>query len=168
MNVLEIIVCVALFASCSQKAEAWKAIVPLRSTRADVERLLGPPSDPCTSLCRHEMKNEVVFARYSGQPCDNDEQNRWRVPPNTLIELTVNLEETPKLSGLKLKLKKFTKTLDPELHGYSTYENQDQGISYAVSADGRVYSVHRFATTKDDKALACQSCSGRQNPKVRN
>jgi hypothetical protein len=157
MNIIEIIVCIVFFGSLSQSIEGWKGIVPLRSTRVDVERLLGAPSSRCKGLCRYESKDEVVFVRYSGEPCNNEEQNRWRVPPDTVIDLTVNLGETPKLSDLKLNLKKFKRTQDPELHGYSTYKNEDRGVSYAVSSDGRIYSIDWFATTKDNEALRCPS-----------
>ena len=58
-----------------------------------------------------------------------------RISPNTVISLSVNLAEGQKLSDLKLDRKRFRKTKDPELHGYSTYENESEGTSYSVSAE---------------------------------
>ena len=138
MNLIQIILAVALFGTTSQQLEGWKGIVPLHATRLDVERVLGPPAGSCKSLCNYEGQKEVVFVRYSAEPCGHGEESRWRVPPDTVIDLTVNLEETPRLSDLKLDLRKFKKTQDPELHGYSTYKNEDKGVAYAVSAEGRV------------------------------
>lgn len=129
--------------------------MPLRSTRADIERLLGPSASPCKNLCTYETKNEIVIVRYSGEPCDEKTANRWHVPPDTVIELTVNLAETPRLADLRLNRKKFKKTLDPELHGYYTYTSEDKGLSYSVTDDGRVFSIDYFANRKNEEALRC-------------
>src|SRR5215211_607834 len=34
---------------------------PLHSTRGDVERVLGAPTEACTELCHYETKTEKVF-----------------------------------------------------------------------------------------------------------
>jgi hypothetical protein len=152
---IEIILCLALMGFSSQHEPGWKGIVPLHSTRADVEQLLGAPTEPCTEGCDYDTKNEGVFVRYSAGRCAEGDSIAWNVPPNTVISLSINLAKTPRLSALRLNLKKFKKTADPELRGYSSYENEDKGISYEVSDDGRVYSINRFATSKDDKAFRC-------------
>ena len=137
--------------------QGWKGIVALHSSRADVERLLGPPSTQCKSLCSYETKSEVVLVRYSGDPCTNNDDSRWRVPADTVITVTVNLENSPRFSSLKLNRKKFTKTNDPELHGYTSYTSDELGVDYSVTAEGRVYSIDWFPTLKDENALQCAS-----------
>lgn len=139
------------------QAQGWRGILPLHSTRADVERLLGPPAESCKDGCDYDTKNEGVFVRYSIGRCADGGPNAWNVPPNTVLSLSINLAKRPRLSELRLNLRRCKKTADPELHGYSSYENEDEGDSYAVSDDGRVYSINRFATTKDDRALRCQA-----------
>lgn len=163
MNIIEIILCVSVFSSISSKVEGWKGIVPLHSTRVEVERLLGPPVKPCKDLCHYDTTTEGVFVRYSGEPCEEGQENRWRVPANTVISLSVNLAERQKLSDLKLDRRRFRKTEDPELHGYSTYENESEGISYSVSDEGVVYRIERFGTSKDAKALRCGSAGARRS-----
>lgn len=147
----------AILLSNSPSLHGWKGIAPLHSSRADVERLLGPPSTPCKSLCSYETKSEVVLVRYSGDPCTNNDDNRWRVPANTVISVSVNLEKRPRFSSLKLKRKKFTKTIDPELHGYTSYTSAELGVDYSVNAEGRVYTIDWFPTLKDENALQCTS-----------
>lgn len=144
---------ILLFSGSSTKG--WKGIAPLHSSRADVERLLGSPSAPCKSLCRYETKREVVFVGYSGETCTNNEENRWRIPRDTVISVTVNLEKRPKFSSLKLNRKKFTKTDDPELHRYTSYTSAELGVDYSVNDEGRVYSIDWFPTAKDEKAFEC-------------
>jgi hypothetical protein len=151
---LQIVFSAMLFCYVSSM-QGWKGIAPLHSSRADVERALGAPSDSCKDLCRYETKSEVVFVRYSGEPCTNNDDNRWRVPANTVISVTVNLENRLKFSSLKLNRKKFSKTNDPELHRYSSYTSADLGVEYSVDSNGRVYSIDWFPTAKDEKALLC-------------
>jgi hypothetical protein len=165
MGMIEAILFSAFVTFAFQDHRGWKGILPLHSTRADVERVLGPPTEPCKEGCHYDTRSEGVFVRYSTERCVGHGA-AWNVPPNTVISLSINLAERPSLKDLKLNLKKFKKTEDPELHGYTTYENEAKGVSYAVSADGRVYRTHWFATTKDDKALRCQSYSGRHDREV--
>jgi hypothetical protein len=108
-------------------------------------------------LCSYETKSEVVLVRYSGDPCTNNDDNRWRVPANTVISVSVNLEKRPRFSSLKLKRKKFTKPIDPELHGYTSYTSAELGVDYSVNAEGRVYTIDWFPTLKDENALQCTS-----------
>lgn len=157
MRIIGAILCLAIVSFSSQDNRGLKGILPLHSTRADVERVLGPPTEPCSDGCMYDTKNEGVFVRYSVARCPEGDATGWNVPPNTVTSLSVNLAERPKLTALGLNLKRFKKTRDPELNGYSTYENEDKGVSYAVSADGRVYRIHWYANAKDDKVLRCRS-----------
>ena len=78
--------------------EPWKQIVPLRSTRSDVEKLIGPASDSCKSMCWYKSLNQVLVVSYTGEPC-TDEGGRWRVPADTVSEVSVNLREALNLSS---------------------------------------------------------------------
>jgi len=165
MKMIAIIIWLGAFGMHSASVDGWKGIVPLHSTRADVERLLGPPTEACKEACEYDTKSEGVFVRYSSERCSKDNTNGWNVPPDTVLSLSVNMTMKPKLSDLKLNLKKFTKTKDPELHGYTHFENEEDGVSYAVSDEGLVYRVEWFGTAKDAKALRCGSARVRRSHK---
>jgi hypothetical protein len=143
-----------LLAICLQGAGDWKQISPLHSTREEVERVLGPPTSACTELCFYDSRNEGIFVHYSRNPCDDPEQP-WKVPANTVLVVTVNLAKRPKLSTFKLS-REFRRVNDPELNGYSRYENLEKGLSYAVSADGRVYSIDKSPTKNDENRFRCR------------
>lgn len=49
------------------KAKEWRGIVPLRSTRADVERLLGDDSEK-KPLTTYQTKQEAVSVLYASGP----------------------------------------------------------------------------------------------------
>lgn len=152
MNIIEIILCVSLLDFGSSQNNGWKGIVPLHSTRADVERLLGPALSQCR--CDYRTETENVFVLYSAERCAKGVQNAWNVPSDTVISIIVTPKEEPKLSDLRLDLKKFTKTEDPELRGHFTYTNLEEGVTYNVSDDGVVTGIEWFPVPKD-KCLRC-------------
>lgn len=157
MSIIQIILWMALFHGGTHDSRGWKGIVPLHSTRADVERRLGPPTEPCIAGCDYDTKREGVFVRYSGERCATGDANPLNIPPNTVISVTVYPAVKPRLSDLKLSMRKFTRTKDPELNGYSTYTNEEIGVTYEVSDKHRVLSIEWFGSSKDITILRCPS-----------
>jgi hypothetical protein len=135
--------------------DGWKGIVPLRSTRSEVEYQLGKPVATCEYTCTYETPNERVSIVYSTDPCGLGDQNRWRVMTGTVVTVIVYPTEKPRLKDLRLNLRRFSKTKNPELAGYWVYTNEREGISYEVSNTGRVLSVEWFPASKDN-SLNCK------------
>jgi len=54
--------------------DGWKGIVPLRSTRSEVEYQLGKPVATCEYTCTYETPNERVSIVYSTDPCGLGDQ----------------------------------------------------------------------------------------------
>ena len=54
-------------------AQEWRKIVPLKSTRSDVERLLGPNERSYGVV--YELTEGVLFIEYSSGPCKR--KARW-------------------------------------------------------------------------------------------
>src|SRR3712207_3984167 len=87
-------------------AGEWRGIAPLRSTRADVERVLGRPETESGSV--YATERERVSVTYSRRPCDYG----WRLPPDTVISFFVHPKQPPKLADLKLDEKKYERRRD--------------------------------------------------------
>jgi len=156
MSIIQIILWMALFGGGTHDSRGWKGIVPLNSTRADVERLLGPPTEPCSIGCDYDTEREGVSVRYSGERCAAGDGNPLNVPPNTVISITVYPAVKPRLLDLKLRMRKFTRTKDPELNGYSTYTNEESGVTYEVSDKKRVLSIQWFGSSRDIRNSRCR------------
>lgn len=155
MNIIIPILLLALTTSSSQVGKGWRGIEPLHSNREEVERILGSPTGSCTDVCHYQTKTESVFVRYSAERCAQGEANPLNVSPNTVISVTVFSEAKPRLRDLKLNIRKFTRTKNPELRGYATYTNAETGVSYEVSDQQLVLSVEWFGSAKDIQALLC-------------
>src|SRR5687767_3672368 len=82
-----------------QKTSGWRGIKPLRSTRADVERLLGSSPDPCR--CIYKTSGEVVYVEYAIAPCKGASPG-WNVSSNTVLSLTVTSKTPQQFSTLGL------------------------------------------------------------------
>lgn len=137
------------------QSNGWRGIVPLKSTREDVERLLGklPDDDKCRCLyLKEEISVFVVYAR--GEPCVD---SSWRVPRDTVIEFTV-WEKTRKLTvaDLGIDTSKFERFEDRELPGFYVLSSKELGIEYEVAAHGIVGGITYFPSVKDHH-LSCDS-----------
>ena len=155
MNILSLIVWLGLLIGNCQTSPAWKGIAIFKSTRADVERLLGKPTESCKAACQYETEAEGIFVRYSDERCKPGDANALDIPQDTVVSITVYLKIKPKLRDLNLDLSKFTKTKDPELMGHLIYTNTESGITYEVSEKGRVLSILSFGRAEDIRTLRC-------------
>ncbi len=131
----------------TQTAEvgAWRGITPLRSTRADVERLLGQPEQGSSSL--YQTSSERISVTYSVRPCDYD----WQVPLGTVINISVHSKNPPAFAALKLDERKYEKRRAPHIESLYYYVNQAEGINYTVDAGaGVVTGVEYYPSAKDN------------------
>jgi hypothetical protein len=85
--------------------EQWRGIVPLQSTRADVERLPGPASNECKST--YYLDDVNLFFLYASSGECNAGSGAWNVPPDTVILFSVIPKLKPRLSDLNLDQTRF-------------------------------------------------------------
>src|SRR5678815_1670750 len=109
IGVLVIRVCAA-----TAQANGWRGIVPLHSTRSQVEQLLGPPTEQSDMYSVvYKTPNETVEIDYAeGSPCGIGEKySRWRVARNTVTSIFISPYPGSPLSRLSIdesRYKKFT------------------------------------------------------------
>lgn len=139
--------------SISVNAKAWRSIVPLHSTRADVEQLLGKPNG---KYGRYELENEWVEIFYSTGRCVNG----WNVPADTVIDISVSPTRPLRISDLKIDLSKYDRFRDPHTsHVY--YTHRSDGIRYVVvepegEINGKVLTTYYESTLEDERLLYCR------------
>jgi len=142
--------------SCPQ-ANSWHGIVPLHSTRADVEKTLGPPTpdSKAPDAVDYRTKSERVFVLYSTGPCDVEPSHGWNVPRGTVISISVEPNIKPKFADLKLDESKYEKVRDPEVLFFTYYTSEEEGISIEVNTDEGVVSAFRYSATSKENNLRC-------------
>lgn len=140
---------------CCQ-SNVWNGIVPLKSTRADVEKILGSPVPD--SIARdaavYKTKTEKVFVLYSTGPCDTTPSNGWNLPELTVISIRVYPVAEPKLEDLKLDFSKFERRIDPKILNLVYYANDRDGINISVdTTDNTVTRIGYFPESKNNNLL---------------
>ena len=128
---------VFLLALCSLRvnAEPWRGIVPLKSTRSDVERLLGKPQPGgIGSYVTYKLEAEEVRVVYADRKlCSRPDRCDCRVPDDTVLHIVVRLKTTVKFSSLDLDKSKFHPIVNPENANNFAYSNSETGLMYVIS-----------------------------------
>ena len=88
-----------LFAVEGCFAKEWRGIAPLRSTRADVVRLLNQCSEQMEA-CAFNLAQEEVYILFSGGLGDGYNECAKRLSPETVIFIQVLPKSNLKLNDL--------------------------------------------------------------------
>jgi hypothetical protein len=130
------------------KAKEWRGIVPLHSSRADVERLLGGASEK-KQLTTYQTEQEAVSVLYaSGPPCDSDAGSQWKAPIDTVVSITVSPKNRVLLSELKTDLTTYVRLTGIHRPNIVTYLNNQDGIRIETFQD-EVMSITYFPSASD-------------------
>lgn len=84
--------CAVLFmaAATAVSAKEWRGIVPLKSTRQDVERLFGVQKKSSEGIAYYNLSSEIVAFHFSVGTCEGDRFGfSWNVPPDTVVGIGV-------------------------------------------------------------------------------
>lgn len=147
--------CILLCVASPLKAKEWRGLVPLHSSREDVERLLGVPNRSGKYTSSYELELEIVsFIYASGGPCGSDATNSWKVPQDTIVDITVAPKQKLLFSALNLRKEEYKKSEDPTVEGHFYYTNEGEGIRYSIQKtpqvpDGIVMNVNYWPAAKD-------------------
>ncbi|HEU5239879.1 MAG TPA: hypothetical protein VFU37_22290 [Pyrinomonadaceae bacterium] len=131
-----------LAAGASQvDAKSWRGIVPLKSTRNDVERKLGKPLRSNDQWLIYELANEDVSFRIAdGEACGASAS----VAKGTLIYVEVMPRKPLHLSDLGLNpanIRKFESDIGPPFEGYV---DEDNGLAVRTEINKLDVSVAYF------------------------
>lgn len=147
-------------------AKEWRGIVPLRSTRADVERLLGKEN----SLGRYQFADERGSIGYREYPCIGayrllqEDNCECMVSKDTVVSIFVTLEVTRSFSSLHLDKAKYERKPHQVGDAIVDYINRDEGVIYTVDeSDDDIMNIDYVPSDKD-----CKETIARNGPKDRN
>jgi hypothetical protein len=146
---------VILLCAATAQAKGWRGIVPLHSTRSQVEQLLGPPNEQSNPFSVvYKTPNETILIDYAnGRPCGIGEKyGQWRVAPNTVIEIFITPHPGSPLSQLSIDESRYKKFTVGHL-SETRYVNAREGEVLTVVGN-EVRSITYFGTS-DDSNLEC-------------
>jgi len=137
------------------EARGWRGIVPLHTTRSQVEQLIGPPTEENSPYSVvYKTPNETALIYYAnGRPCGIGEKySQWRVASNTVVEIVISPMSGSPLSQLTIDESRYKKFIVGHL-SETRYVNAHEGEALTVLGN-EVRSVDYFAAV-DDSGLEC-------------
>ena len=139
----------------ARPAPKWKRILLMRSTRNDVERLLGR-SKYRGYYASYEVEDGLLRIdyypfNYCAQPGADLSVHRW-----TVVEINYEPNKPVKLADLKLDLTDFkTAKESPDVPDLISYVNEEDGVDYTFDADETLNNVRYFPGRRHD-GLRCK------------
>lgn len=142
---------VVLLTPCDAYGKTWKGIVPLHSTRAEVEKLLGPPRGEDSE---YESDGGKVLMSYSAQGCQEGLPGGWKVPADTVVSITVLSTKEIKLDDVLVSGKNYDHIYTVDTPNLVDYVDVEEGVRYKA-IDTAVQTITYFGSDADDKKLRC-------------
>lgn len=135
----------------------WHGLVPLQSTRSDVERILGKPRKSRYSTYIYDTAHDRIDVLYSEGPCQVSEVERWKVAKDTIIRLDIRPKHTVPVKLLVLNRNKYIRTRESHPNNWFTYLNKEDGIRVETIQSGQVEEVNSitYGPKAKDQSLHC-------------
>src|SRR5690242_19051594 len=137
-------------------SNAWNNLVPLHSSRQDVESKLGEPDLSLGFTSIYKTRKETVNVLFSAGCCELSKVERWNVPAGTVIRMVVTPRRTVLVRNLHLD-REYVRIKEAHPENWIMYWNTERGIMvHAVLNNGReeVMSI-TYEPTAKDKSLYC-------------
>jgi hypothetical protein len=144
------LILVGISASAVCPGKEWRGIVPMHSTRADVNRLLGTSPDFNKLRANYTLESENIYIVFS-----NDEFSQEcarRLPKDTVLLIQVTPKTNLQISDLRLEkaaLRTFEPSSPPGI-GYEGFIDDDNGV-VVRTFKGRVDEIAYVANSEDRK-----------------
>ena len=153
---------IAIFIShlCCCGDNQWRGIRPLKSSREEVEKILGrpiPPGNVVRELAEYQTVDGVASILYSTGSCYSNPPSGWDVPEQTVVDIVFYPKAQPTFSELKLDLNKFEKRADPEITYIDEYSNYFEGVRVTVDREKSVILKFTHFPDEKDRSRACKA-----------
>lgn len=162
MKIVIIVFVLAQFAN-GQSLPEWQKLIPLISTRQDVEKLLGKPKPITDDQSIYTTKTGKFIAYFSAVRCEDrsgDKRTAWNVEPNRLLYLLVMVRSPKPPVSFVDNLSSFKRDT-ADLHDMSglSYTSPDESliITTVVRPGGseKVLTL-MLQPSKDQRNLLCE------------
>lgn len=159
MKILTLIfslICITAEMTSSAQFRGWRGLVPLHSSRADVVRLLGPPTERLHEYWDfYRTSNETILITYAtGSPCGIGEKySQWRVPRDTVESIVVTPTRPVSLYDLAIDQTKYKKQSGGHRPEDIYYVNDEAGETIRVFMENVMDMI--FNPGRADEHLSC-------------
>ena len=166
MMIKHLILLVALY-FCSSftliaQTDDWKSLIPLRSKRSEVEKILGKPEKYFEGSGIYELKMGEFVVWYSKGACRrSSDEIQWNIPAGIMTELRVRINKPLSLAAYlsELELKAFTRSESPAGFSRFLYTSSDESIVFETIMKNDSTEFVNSITLQPDKMKKNLRCS---------
>lgn len=154
-----LIACLILFGATQMPSTTdWRGLSPLKSTRMDVERTLGPPHQKIhDELLTYRFPDmEVYFSFTSNRNCQQQvPYTSWNVTSDTLTAIDVIFRPGPLVADTGIDLTKYKKIeVGGDLLNHYAYLNAD--YSFIIEVGNGYLAGYQYRPGNNQKHLRCE------------
>lgn len=137
----------------------WRGLSPLKSTRMDVERTLGPPDQNLDNqqLTYRHPDVVVVFHFTSNPKCrEKRPYTSWDVTDDTVTGIDVNLRRATLVSDVGIDLTKFKQIKGAhDMVDHYYYLNDDD--SFGIEVSNKYVTGYHYGPASKHLGLRCEA-----------
>ena len=162
MKVL-IAIAFTLLVGFQNKQLEWQSLVPLVTTRNEVETALGAPSSGKEYILVYDTTEERVTVWYGGAKTAATDDCRWDTPNETLFKFVLAPKKKARLADVTIDLAKYQKQKALEMVQDYYYYNENEGITITtrmVEGEEILLSIERGPDAAQRKTYCCKMGKG--------
>ncbi|HEX5604524.1 MAG TPA: hypothetical protein VFX63_18310 [Pyrinomonadaceae bacterium] len=152
-----------LLVGLQKKQIEWRTLVPLVTTRNEVEAQLGAPSSGKEYVWIYDTTEERITVWYGGGKSSGADGCRWDTPKETVFNFLLAPKKKVRLADLNIDLAKYRKQKALEMVQDYYYYNENEGITITTRmAEGEeiLLSIERGPDAAQRKKYCCKEGQG--------
>jgi hypothetical protein len=148
-----------LLVGFQKKQIEWRTLVPLVTTRNEVEAELGAPSSGKEYILIYDTTEERITVWYGGAKRSATDKCRWDIPNETVFNFLLAPKKKVRLADVKIDLTKYQKQKALEMVQDYYYYNEDEGVTITtriVAGEEILLSIERGPDAAQKKTHCCK------------
>lgn len=127
----------------------WLGIKVFETSREEVEKRLGKPTEEDSGLVRYETNDALFRFYYSAEPCSDSETltGGFNVKKGIVLQYSVVPKNELRIDELDWKAENYNRIEDQHTRNFVHYFNRRDGIDVEASKTGK--EKHEIVTTID-------------------
>lgn len=148
-----------LLAGLQKKQIEWRTLVPLVTTRNEVEAELGAPSSGKEYILVYDTTEERVTVWYGGGKTAEIDDCQWNTPNETVFKFVLAPKKKARLADVNIDLAKYQKQKALEMVQDYYYYSEKEGITITtrmVEGEEILLSIERGPNAAQRKTYCCK------------
>ena len=119
----------SLILSQQSYGQDWQGLLPIKSTKQDVEDLFGKPENKINGFGEYKTENETISVWYSIGNCKTEKGLNWNVSKDVVTTISVRMEKKFLLKSIEWDINQYSKRTHPIDESRFFYTSPDESVS---------------------------------------